>query len=82
MTKNKKSAASTAAVALAPTTKIEQLLTLMRRPEGADVEALAKATGWQHHSVRGAIAGQIKKKLGLAVTATRAEGKVTYRLDA
>jgi hypothetical protein len=35
----------------------------MQRPEGATIEELTKATGWQKHSVRGAIAGAIKKRL-------------------
>jgi len=64
------------------TTKIDVLLGLLRRAEGADVTAMATATGWQVHSVRGAIAGHIKKKLGLAVTTTKADGVTTYRIEA
>jgi hypothetical protein len=40
-------------------------------PEGAIVEQIAAATGWQHHTIRGAISGALKKKLGLTVEATR-----------
>jgi hypothetical protein len=38
---------------------------------GATVEQIAAATGWQHHTIRGAISGALKKKLGLTVEATR-----------
>ena len=47
------------------------MIELLRRPEGATVEQIAAATGWQKHTIRGAIAGALKKKLGLKVEATR-----------
>jgi hypothetical protein len=52
-------------------TKQAQLIELLKRPEGATVEQIAAATGWQHHTIRGAISGALKKKLGLNVEATR-----------
>jgi Protein of unknown function (DUF3489) len=52
-------------------TKQALMIELLKRPEGATVEQIAAATGWQHHTVRGAISGTLKKKLGLAVEATR-----------
>jgi len=52
-------------------TKQAQMIDLLRRPEGATVAQIAAATGWQHHTIRGAIAGALKKKLGLTVEATR-----------
>jgi hypothetical protein len=52
-------------------TKQAQMIALLNRPEGATVEQIAAATGWQHHTIRGAISGALKKKLGLAVEATR-----------
>jgi hypothetical protein len=52
-------------------TKQAQMIELLRRPEGATVEQIAAATGWQHHTVRGAISGALKKKLGLKIEATR-----------
>jgi len=52
-------------------TKQAQMIDLLKRPEGATVEQIAAATGWQHHTIRGAIAGALKKKLGLTVEATR-----------
>jgi hypothetical protein len=52
-------------------TKQARMIELLRRPEGATVQQIAAATGWQNHTVRGAISGALKKKLGLNVEATR-----------
>jgi hypothetical protein len=52
-------------------TKQGRLIDLLKRPEGATVDQIAAATGWQKHTVRGAISGALKKKLGLNVEATR-----------
>ena len=52
-------------------TKQAKMIDLLKRPEGATVEQIAAATGWQHHTIRGAISGALKKKLGLTVEATR-----------
>jgi Protein of unknown function (DUF3489) len=52
-------------------TKQAKLIELLKRPDGATVEQIAAATGWQHHTIRGAISGALKKKLGLNVEATR-----------
>jgi hypothetical protein len=48
-------------------TKQQVCLDLLNRPEGATVEELQAATGWQQHSVRGFLAGAVKKKLGLTL---------------
>jgi hypothetical protein len=47
------------------------MIELLKRPEGATVGQIATATGWQHHTIRGAISGALKKKLGLNVESTR-----------
>jgi hypothetical protein len=52
-------------------TKQAQMIAMLKRPEGATVEQIAAATGWQHHTIRGAISGALKKKLGLTVEAIR-----------
>jgi hypothetical protein len=52
-------------------TKQALMIDLLKRPEGATVEQIAAATGWLHHTIRGAISGALKKKLGLTVEATR-----------
>ena len=44
-------------------TKAQTVITLLRRKSGATIVELAKATGWQQHSVRGLISGTIKKKM-------------------
>lgn len=61
-------------------TKLDTILSLLRTESGADVQTLAAATGWQAHSIRGAIAGQIKRKLRLTVATQRVEGRTVYRI--
>jgi hypothetical protein len=58
-----------------PGTKLAILLELLRRVEGASVEELMAATGWQAHSVRGAISGSIKRKLRIVVETFPVEGR-------
>jgi Protein of unknown function (DUF3489) len=62
-------------------TKQALLLDLLQRKQGATIAEAAKATGWQAHSVRGAISGTLKKKLGLTVDSTKVDkrGRV-YRI--
>jgi hypothetical protein len=52
-------------------TKQALMIELLKRPKGATVEQIAAATGWQHHTIRGAISGALKKKLGLNVESAR-----------
>lgn len=54
-------------------TKQARVLELLRRPEGATLAQMAKATGWQPHTVRGALAGALKKRLGITITSEKAE---------
>lgn len=56
-------------------TKQTLLISLLEREDGATMEEIVEATGWQAHSVRGAISGALKKKLGLAVTSQKVEGR-------
>ena len=60
--------------------KIDTIVQMMRGKSGASVEQLAKATGWQNHSVRGAISGTVKKKLGLNIVSERVNGLRLYRI--
>jgi hypothetical protein len=62
------------------TSKLASVIALLRRKEGATIEQLMRATGWQSHSVRGAISGAIKKKLGLTVTSAKSGDVRTYRI--
>jgi hypothetical protein len=64
-----------------PSGKIAILIGLLRRPEGAGIPELSAATGWQAHSVRGAISGAVKKRLGLTVSSTASEAGRVYRID-
>ena len=65
-----------------PKGKIGVLVELLSRAEGARLEEMMTATGWQAHSVRGAISGAIKKNLGLTVTSQKTDGVRTYRVAA
>lgn len=58
-------------------TKQAQIIALLRRPEGASIAEIVEVTGWQAHSARGMISGALKKKLGLAITAQKIEGRGT-----
>ena len=63
-------------------TKHEHLLTLLSRPEGASIEDMMQATKWQQHSVRGFLAGTVKKKLGFALTSSKSHDEPRrYRID-
>jgi hypothetical protein len=61
-------------------TKQEKLIAMLRRKQGATIAQIVEATGWQPHTVRGAFAGALKKKLGLIVTSEKVEGTRVYRL--
>lgn len=64
-----------------PGTKLAALVVALRRPQGATNLQLMLATGWQPHSVRGAISGLLRKRLGLNVVLTRnAVGERVYRI--
>jgi hypothetical protein len=56
------------------------VIALLRRPEGATVDEVRAATGWQPHTVRGVFSGALKKKLGLAVIAAKEERGRVYRI--
>ena len=62
-------------------TKQAQLIAMLECAEGATVAEIVAATGWQPHTVRGAFAGTLKKRLGLAVTSEKVDGRGrVYRL--
>ena len=55
-------------------TKQAVLIDLLKRSEGATLTQMTEATGWQIHTVRGAMAGALKKKLGLEITSEKQPG--------
>jgi hypothetical protein len=55
-------------------TKQAVLIELLSRAEGATLAQMTEATGWQIHTVRGAMAGALKKKLGLEITSEKQTG--------
>ncbi len=63
--------------------KQAQLIAMLRRAKGATIDEIAEAFTWQPHTVRGAIAGALKKKLGLNVTSEKDEKRGhVYRIVA
>ena len=62
-------------------TKQQACLDLLGRREGVTIEELQAATGWQAHSVRGFLAGAVRKKLGLTLVSERPDaGPRRYRV--
>ena len=60
--------------------KQDEVIAMLRRPEGATVDEVVSATGWQRHTVRGVFSGALKKKLGLTLGSVKeARGRV-YRI--
>ena len=55
---------------------------MLGHAEGATIDEIVAATGWQPHTVRGAFAGALKKRLGLSVASEKVEGRGrVYRVD-
>jgi hypothetical protein len=53
---------------------------MLRRREGATVDEVASATGWQRHTVRGVFSGTFKRKLGLTLASAKEERGHVYRI--
>src|ERR1700741_4406848 len=58
--------------------KQDEVIAMLRRPEGATVDEVASTTGWQRHTVRGVFSGTLKKKLGLSVASAKEERGRVY----
>ncbi len=66
---------------LRPGTKLASVIDAMRHPGGATIAQMMTDTGWQAHTVRGAISGMIRKRLGFeVVTEKGADGQRSYRI--
>ena len=62
-------------------TKLAAIIDAMRNPDGATIAQMMADTGWQAHSVRGAISGMVRKRLGCEViTEKGADGQRAYRI--
>lgn len=63
-------------------TKHDLVLTLLSQRNGATIAEMMQATGWQQHSVRGFLAGTVKKKLGFTLSSSKAADELRrYRID-
>jgi hypothetical protein len=60
--------------------KQDEVIAMLRRPEGVTVDEVASVTGWQRHTVRGVFSGTLKKKLGLTLASAQEERGRVYRI--
>src|SRR5258708_17667136 len=66
--------------AMRPDTKHARILAMLRTPAGATIAAIMTATEWQPHSVRGFLAGVVRKKLGLNLVSEQSDKGRVYRI--
>ena len=64
-----------------PGSKQSHVIALLSSPGGTTIAALMKTTGWQQHSVRGFLAGVVRKKLKLKLNSKKIDGTRVYRID-
>jgi Protein of unknown function (DUF3489) len=76
----KSSSAMATSVSRRTATKRDRVLTLLRSQGGTTIAAIVRATGWRPHSVRGFLAGMVKKKLGLDLASEKTSSGRTYRI--
>jgi hypothetical protein len=57
-----------------------EVIAMLRRPEGATIDEVASATGWQRHTVRGVFSGTLKKKLRLTLASAKEQRGRVYRV--
>jgi hypothetical protein len=63
-----------------PDTKHARILAMLRTPAGTTIAAIMTATDWQQHSVRGFLAGVVRKKLGLNLVSEQTDKGRVYRI--
>jgi hypothetical protein len=75
-----RSAPGSAKIAARPDTKHARIIAMLRTPAGATIASLVTATEWQQHSVRGFLAGVVRKKLGLNLVSELSNKGRIYRI--
>ena len=63
-----------------PGSKQSRVIALLQSPQGATIAAMMKATDWQQHSVRGFLAGVVRKRLKLKLTSKKVDGSRVYQI--
>jgi hypothetical protein len=76
----KRSAPASSRRAAGPETKHARIIAMLRTPTGTTIAALMTATDWQQHSVRGFLAGVVRKKLGLNLVSEQTDKGRVYRI--
>jgi len=57
------------------------VIAMLQSPAGATIATMMKATGWQQHSVRGFLAGVVRKRLKLKLGSTKVDGNRVYQIE-
>src|SRR5271169_126445 len=76
----KRPAAAPSRSTAGPNTKHARIIAMLRKPAGATIAAIMAATDWQQHSVRGFLAGVVRKKLGLNLVSDQTDEGRVYRI--
>ena len=63
-----------------PGSKQSRVIVMLQSPAGATIAAMMQATGWQQHSVRGFLAGVVRKRLKLKLSSKKVDGTRVYRV--
>jgi hypothetical protein len=63
-----------------PGSKQARVIAMLKSPAGATIDVMMKVTGWQQHSVRGFLAGVVRKRLRLKLGSKKVDGKRVYRV--
>jgi hypothetical protein len=79
-TSGKRSAPASSRSAAVSDTKHARIIAMLRTPAGATIASLVSATEWQQHSVRGFLAGVVRKKLGLNLVSEQTDKGRVYRI--
>src|SRR5712672_2023896 len=75
-----RTAPSSSKTAMRPDTKHAHIIAMLRMPAGTTIAAIMTATDWQQHSVRGFLAGVVRKKLGLNLVSEQTDKGRVYRI--